>query len=59
MAIAMAIGRVKDKFEKMKRTATGTAVWVNTLDVYKYVGAADISTQTAFGMKLYQEFPGR
>lgn len=58
MAIAMAIGRVKDKFEKMKRTATGTAVWVNTLDVYKYVGAADISTQTAFGMNYIRNFLG-
>ena len=58
MAIAMAIGRVKNKFEKMKRTATGTAVWVNTLDVYKYVGAADISTQTAFGMNYIKNFLG-
>lgn len=50
MAVAMAIGKVKDKFKKMRRTATGVAVWVNTLDVYKYVGAADISLQTAFGL---------
>ena len=42
----------------MKRTATGTAVWVNTLDVYKYVGAADISTQTAFGMNYIRNFLG-
>ena len=58
MAIAMAIGRVKNKFEKMKRTATGVAVWVNTLDVYKYVGAAEISTQTAFGMSYITNFLG-
>ncbi|WP_418482541.1 hypothetical protein [Frisingicoccus sp.] len=58
MAIAMAIGRVKDKFKRMKRTATGVAVWVNTLDVYKYVGAADISIQTAFGMEYIQNFLG-
>lgn len=58
MAIAMAIGRVKDKFEKMKRTATGIAVWVNTLDVYKYVGAADITIQTAFGMQYLENFLG-
>ena len=37
MAVAMAIGKVVDKFQKMKRTATGIAVWVNTLDVYKYL----------------------
>lgn len=58
MAIAMAIGRVKDKFDKMKRTVTGTAVWVNTLDVYKYVGAADITMQTAFGMSYIKNFLG-
>ena len=58
MAIAMAIGRVKDKFEKMKRTATGTAVWVNTLDAYKYIGAADITMQTAFGMSYIKNFLG-
>lgn len=58
MAIAMAIGRVKDKFEKMKKTATGIAVWVNTLDVYKYVGAADITMQTAFGMNYIKNFLG-
>lgn len=58
MAIAMAIGRVKDKFKKMKRTATGVAVWVNTLDVYKYVGAANITLQTAFGMEYIKNFLG-
>lgn len=58
MAIAMAIGKVKNKFENMKRTATGTAVWVNTLDVYKYIGAADITLQTAFGMSYIQNFLG-
>ncbi|MFR1053825.1 MAG: hypothetical protein ACLSFB_04910 [[Clostridium] scindens] len=58
MAIAMAIGRVKNKFETMKRTATGVAVWVNTLDVYKYVGAADITLQTAFGMQYVKNFLG-
>ena len=58
MAIAMAIGRVKNKFETMKRTATGVAVWANTLDVYKYVGAADITLQTAFGMQYIKNFLG-
>lgn len=58
MAFAMAIGKVKNKFEEMKRTATGVAVWVNTLDVYKYVGAADITLQTAFGMQYIKNFLG-
>lgn len=58
MAVSMAIGRVRNKFETMGRTATGTAVWVNTLDVYKYLGAAEISMQTAFGMNYVQNFLG-
>ncbi len=58
MAVAMAIGKVIDKFQKMKRTATGVALWVNTLDVYKYIGAANITLQTAFGFKYIQDFMG-
>lgn len=58
MAVAMAIGKVSDKFKKMHRTPTGTVVFVNTLDVYKYVGAADITLQTAFGMQYVQNFLG-
>jgi hypothetical protein len=58
MAFAMAIGKVVNKFQEMKRTATGVAVWVNTLDVYKYLGAADITVQTAFGFKYMKNFLG-
>ena len=58
MAVAMAIGKVVAKFQKMKRTATGVAVWVNTLDVYKYLGASDITLQTAFGFKYLTDFLG-
>ena len=58
MAVAMAIGKVVAKFQKMKRTATGVAVWVNTLDVYKYLGAADITLLTAIGFKYLTNFLG-
>lgn len=58
MAVAMSIGKVKDKFKKMKRTCTGVAVFVNTLDVYKYVGAANITIQTAFGLDYVKNFMG-
>lgn len=58
MAVATAIGKVKNKFDSMNRTATGTAVFVSILDVYKYVGAANITTQTAFGMTYMQDFLG-
>jgi hypothetical protein len=58
MAFAMAIGKVVDKFKKMRKSSTGVAVWVNTIDVYKYVGAANISVQTAFGMTYIKDFLG-
>ena len=44
--------------KKMKRTATGVAVWVNTLDVYRYLGAAAITMQTAFGFEYMKNFLG-
>lgn len=57
-AIAMAIGRVKHKFQTINRTATGIAVFVNTLDVYSYIGDADLTVQTAFGMDYIKGFMG-
>lgn len=58
MALAMAIGNVKDAFKKMHKAATGVAAFVNTLDVYKYLGGADITVQTAFGMDYVENFMG-
>ena len=58
MAVAMAIGRVKDKFKKMHKNATGVAVFANTLDVYSYLGGAQITVQTAFGMDYVEKFLG-
>lgn len=58
MAVAMAIGRVKDAFKKMHRSATGVAGFANTLDVYEYLGGAQITVQTAFGMDYVENFLG-
>lgn len=58
MAVSMAVGRVKDKFKKMHKAATGVAVFVNTLDVYSYLGGAQITVQTAFGMDYVEKFLG-
>lgn len=58
MAVSMAIGRVKDAFKKMHRRATGVAVFANTLDVYEYLGGAQITVQTAFGMDYVENFLG-
>ena len=58
MAIAMAIGKVKNKFENMDRDVTDIAVWVNTLDAYKYLGAAELTVQSAFGIDYIENFMG-
>lgn len=58
MAVSLAIGLVRDKFKKMHRTITDVVVFVNTMDVYTYLGAADISIQSAFGMDYVQNFLG-
>ncbi len=58
MAFAMALGKVKDKFESMDRNVTKTAVFVNTLDLYAYLGSSDITMQTAFGFNYIKDFLG-
>lgn len=58
MAVAMAIGNVVDKFKKMRLNASNIVVFVNTLDAYRYLGAADISVQNAFGMQYVENFMG-
>lgn len=58
MAVSMAIGRVKDKFKKMHKNATGVAVFANTLDVYSYLGGAQITVQNTFGMDYVENFLG-
>lgn len=58
MAVAMAIGKVVDKFKKMRKDVTEIVVFVNTLDAYKYLGASELSLQTAFGMQYVKDFMG-
>ena len=58
MALAMAKGRVENKFKQMHRTATGTVGFVNVLDVYKYIGAANVTIQNRFGFEYIKDFMG-
>lgn len=58
MAIAMAIGKVRDKFKKMHKNVENIVVFVNTLDVYRYLGSANITVQTSFGMDYMKNFMG-
>lgn len=58
MAVSMAIGKVKDKFKKMHKDVTNVVVFVNTLDVYAYLGSASISIQNLFGIEYVKDFLG-
>lgn len=58
MALAMAKGRVENKFKQMHRNVTGVVGFVNILDVYEYLGAAEISIQNQFGFQYVKDFMG-
>ena len=58
MALAMARGKVIDKFKSMHRSVTGVVAFVNVLDVHKYLGTADITIQNQFGFQYIQDFMG-
>lgn len=58
MALAMAKGKVLDKFNRMRRTVTNVIGFANVLDAYEYIGAADITVQTAFGVSYVENFMG-
>lgn len=58
MALAMAKGKVLDKFNQLGKTVTDVVAFVNVLDVYQYIGAANISVQTAFGLQYVKDFMG-
>jgi hypothetical protein len=58
MAIAMAIGKVRDKFKKMHKNISDVIVFVNTLDAYQYLGGAELTIQTLFGVEYVKDFLG-
>lgn len=58
MALAMAKGLVINKFKRMHRNATGVVGFVNVLDLYEYLGAADITIQNQFGWQYVKDFMG-
>lgn len=58
MALAMAKGRVENKFKQMHRNVTGVVGFANILDVYEYIGAAEISIQNQFGFQYMKDFMG-
>ena len=58
MALALAKGSVMNKFKSMHRAATNVVAFVNIMDVYKYLGAAEITIQNEFGFNYIKNFMG-
>lgn len=58
MGVALAIGAVKNKFKSMRKDATRVTVYVNTMDAYRYLGAAELTVQNAFGVDYVKNFLG-
>lgn len=58
MALAMAKALVLDKFSKMRKNVTNVVGFVNILDAYKYLGAANITVQTMMGLNYLVDFMG-
>ena len=58
MALALAKGSVLNKFKMMHRTATNVVGFANIMDVYKYLGAAEITIQNEFGFTYIKNFMG-
>ena len=58
MALAMAKGNVIDKFNKMRKTVTEVVGFANVLDAYEYIGGANLTVQTAFGVSYVENFMG-
>lgn len=54
-AISVGLGKLAGLFEDVSNVGT-TIVYANPDDVYGYLGNAQITTQTAFGMKYLQNF---
>ena len=57
-ALALAKGKVLDKFNKMRKTVTDVVGFANVLDFYNYLGAAQITVQTMFGLNYVKNFMG-
>lgn len=57
-ALAMAKGKVLDKFAGMDKDVTEVVGFANILDAYDYLGDKEITVQTAFGLNYVENFMG-
>ena len=58
MALAKAKGNVLAKFAGMRKSVTEVVGFANINDLYTYLGGADITIQTAFGLNYVKNFMG-
>ena len=58
LALARAQGEVLNKFATMQKDATAVVGFANILDAYDYLGTADITVQTQFGLTYIKNFLG-
>lgn len=57
-ALATAQGEVLNKFAEMQKDVTGVVGFANILDAYDYLGTANITVQTQFGLTYVENFMG-
>ena len=57
-ALAKAQGEVLNKFATMQKDVTAVVGFANILDAYDYLGTADITVQTQFGLTYIKDFLG-
>ena len=57
-ALAEAQGQVRNKWKAMHKGITDVVGFCNILDAYDYLGAANITVQTNFGMNYIENFIG-
>lgn len=58
MALSMAVTMAKDKFKKLHLNYGSVVAFVNTMDAGRYLGSAQISTQTRNGIEYLKDFLG-
>lgn len=58
MAVSMAAAMVRDKFKKMRLDYSNIVVFVNTMDVGRYQGYANITVQNKAGIEYVKDFVG-
>lgn len=57
-ALAMAQGNVRNKWKQMRKGISDVVGFCNILDAYEYLGAANITVQSEFGMNYIENFLG-